>query len=211
MTAEHIEKSIADALAGKSNLTEEVLSVRGFSTPTIRHLFNNICNIKNGNYLEIGLFCGATFCSSFNEDTVSIGIENHSQDFSAGFDVVKKELEDNFKKFSNRAKDAHVFYHDCFEGELSYPFKFDIYFYDGFHSEDLQAKALPYFFDKLADKFIWIVDDFNWQLVADGTSRGLEELKDKIDIEKCWVLRGYHLQNDPIYHNGIAIYLINKK
>ena len=212
ITQKHIEDSIQNALEGKSNLTPEILAVRGFSTPTIRHLFNNLCNIENGNYLEIGLFCGATFCSSFNANTVSIGIENHSQDFSAGFDIVKKELEENFNKFSERAKDAHIFYEDCFEiKKLDYPFAFDIYFFDGFHSFETQAKALPHFLDNMADRFIWIVDDFNWDYVAAGTNAALEELKDKIEIEKAWVLRGHYLQNDPIWHNGAVIYLINKK
>ena len=212
LTQEHIQNSIDKALRGESNVNQDILNIRGFSPPTVRHLFNNLCNIKNGNYLEIGLFCGATFCSSFNEDTVSIGIENHSQDFSAGFDLVKQELEQNFKQFSNRAKDAHIFYEDCFEiKKLEYPFGFDIYFYDGWHSEELQAKALPHFIDNMADRFVWIVDDSNWDYVASGTNIGLNELKDKIDIERVWTLRGYHLQNDPIWHNGVNIYLINKK
>lgn len=211
MTVEHIEKSIESALSGKSKLTQDILNIRGFSTPTIRHLFNNICNLEKGNYLEVGLFCGATFCSSFNEDTVSIGIENHSQDFSIGFDKVKEELEINFKKYSHKAKDAHVFYGDCFdESTLLYPFGFDVYFFDGFHSEETQSKALPYFLDNMANKFVFIVDDFSWSYVKDGTLKGFENLKDKIEIEKEWIL-GEGLQNSSVWHNGVAIYLINKK
>ncbi|HEY6435054.1 MAG TPA: hypothetical protein VIY47_00565, partial [Ignavibacteriaceae bacterium] len=60
MTVEHIEKSIADALAGKSSLTEDILNIRGFSPATIRRLFNNLCDTGSPvTYLEVGLFCGA--------------------------------------------------------------------------------------------------------------------------------------------------------
>ncbi len=211
ITQAHITDSIEKALRGESNLTPELLNIRGFSTPTIRHLFNNLCDI-DGTYLEVGLFCGASFCASFNKHCTSIGVEDHSQDFSAGFEQVKQELKDNFNKFQDIAREAHIHYADCFAMDKSVlPNDIDIYCYDGFHTEEHQAKALPYFFDKMAKRFIWVVDDFNWQIVADGTNRGIEELKDKMDIEKVWVLRGYNLQNDPIWHNAIAIYLINKK
>lgn len=211
MTIEHIEQSIQKALRGESNLTEEELSIRGFSTPTMRHLWNNLCNTGSPlTYLEAGLYCGATFCSSFNENTVSIGIEDFSQDF--GVPTVKDELAENFKRFNPKAKDAHVFDINFFEAnKLIYPFPIDIFFYDGNHSEEFQAKALPHFFDNMADRFIYAVDDFNWPDVFNGTNKGLNELADKITVERVWTLRGYNLQDDPVWHNGIALYLIKKK
>ncbi len=211
ITVEHVQKSIDNAIALKSNLTPEILSVQGFSTPTIRHLFNNLCNI-HGTYLEIGLFCGASFTSSFNANCVSIGIEDHSQDFSAGFEEVKKQLKDNVVQFKDRAKEAKVHYTDCFTIDQSLiPDNIDIYSYDAEHSLESTAKSLPCFLDKMADKFCLILDDINWQMVSDGIDIALTELKDKIEIEKVWVLRGYNLQNDSVWHNGVKVYLINKK
>ena len=152
------------------------------------------------------------FCSAFNDSLTAIGVEDHSQDFSEGFEQVKKELKENLAEFTPRAKEVKVHFEDCFKMDKSLlPDNIDIYCYDAEHSMESTAKALPYFFDKLADKFILILDDVNWQCVLDGINIALEELKDKIDIEKVWMLRGYNLQNDPIYHNGVAIYLINKK
>jgi hypothetical protein len=211
ITAEHIQTSIDNALAGKSNLTEDILKVAGFSTPTIRHLFNNLCNIE-GTYLEIGLFCGASFTSSFNPNCVSIGVEDHSQDFSAGFESVKQQLKDNVDRFSDRAKEVQIHYTDCFTMDKSVlPDNIDIYCYDAEHSTESTAKSLPYFVDKMADTFCLILDDINWAMVSDGIDIALNELKDKIEIEKVWVLRGYHLQNDSIWHNGLKVYLIKKK
>lgn len=209
MTIAHVDNAIINALAGKSNLDESILSIRGFSTPTMRHLFNNICNIKEGNYLEVGLYCGATFCSSFNKDTVSIGVEDFSQGF--GVNSVQEELEKNVKNNWSVAKDVHLFNVDCFNGKLNYQFQFDIYFYDGEHSEESQAKALPHFIDSMADRFLFIVDDTNWESVKQGTTKGFEQLEDKINLEMCWVLKGEKQQDDPVWHNGMAIFLISKK
>lgn len=211
ITTEHVQQSIEKALKGESNLTQEELSVRGFSTFTIRSLFNSLCNIE-GTYLEVGLFCGATFVSSFNKNLISIGIENHAQDFSEGFEKVKKELADNLEKFSHRSKEVKVFYEDCFAIDKDkLPNNIDVFFFDGFHSFETQRDALPYFLDNMSNKFAFLVDDFSWGYVKDGTDAGLALLSDKIEIEKCWVLRGYNLENDPIWHNSVAIYLINKK
>lgn len=211
LTPEHINLSIQRALEGQSNLSQGQISARGFSTGTMRRLVNNLCQGVEL-YMEIGLYCGATFCSSFNKSTVSIGIEDHSQDFSAGFETVKKELQENINSFSDRAKEVKVHYEDCFKMDKTLlPDNIQIYYFDGEHSEESQAKALPHFIDKMADRFIFMVDDFNWPEVFNGTNKGLAALVNKIDIEYYQVLRGYYLQDDPIYHNGMAIYLIKKK
>lgn len=115
MTIEHIQQSIQKALGGYPNLTDE-LSIRGFSTPTQRRLMANLC--ENASiYLEVGLYCGATFCSSFNKGLTAIGIENYSQDFSVS--TVKDELTENLSKFSDNAKEAKVYYEDCYKMDLS--------------------------------------------------------------------------------------------
>lgn len=211
MTKEHITKAIKDAEAGISGLGERALSCRGFSTATMRRLFNNLCNI-DGIYLEVGLYCGATFVSSFNKDLISIGIEDYSQDFSVSSvaDELKKNVEDC--TFSFLPKEVHVHYTNCFTMDKSLiPEGIDILFYDGNHSEGNQAQALPTFFDKMADKFVLIVDDINWPEVQRGTTKGFEALTGKIKLENWWYLRGEETHDDPIWHNGLDIYLITKK
>lgn len=212
MTIEHIEESIQKALNRTSGIDAEILNVRGFSTVHIRELFHALCDFPESiNYLEIGLYCGATFCSSFNKNCTSIGIENHFQDFGEGFHKVKKELADNFNKFMDRSDSAYIYYEDCFTMDITELPKIHIYFFDGFHSEETQSKALPHFIDKMSDKFIFIVDDINWPYVKKGTEIGFEILGDKIEVEREWKLRGQQIHNDPVWHNGIDIYLINKK
>lgn len=204
MTKEFIDEAISKALNGQSGIDQDVLQIKGFSTPTIRGLFHALCDQDRPvNYLEIGLFYGGSFFAALNKKVTAIGVEDHSQDFSEGFENVKKELKENYEKFKDKGNAVHIEYADCFTmGKDVIPDGIDVYFFDGFHSHETQAKALPHFFDKMADRFIWVVDDFNWEYVASGTNAALIELEDKIEIEHCRVLRGYLLNNDPIFHNG---------
>lgn len=209
MTIEHITNAINKALADQSDINTDIYNVRGFSTPTMRRLFHELTNLEKCNYLEVGLYCGATFVSSFNKGCFSIGIENFTQPF--GVETVKEELEQNVNRFSQASGNVQLYDHDCFTFDISKLPHIDIYFFDGEHSEESQAKALPYYFKSLKPTFIFIVDDYNWDSVRKGTEKGLAELSDKIEIVKDWKIRGLNSQDDEIWHNGAYIALINKK
>lgn len=209
MTKEFINEAINKSLAGEANIGETELALAGFSTPTIRRLISNLCEGAS-TYLEVGIWGGATFCSSFNKNLTSIGIENFSQDF--GIPNIKNLMEKGVEELKHKSKEVVLHYEGCFDFDINkLPNNIDIYFFDGNHSFESQAKALPYFIDKMAKTFIFIVDDTSWDAVAKGTDAGLHELRDKIEVEMAWPLRGYHLQEDPIWHNGVNIYLVNKK
>lgn len=210
MTKEHIDISIEKALRGESNIDKDILSIRGFSTPTMRHLFNNLCNIDGCNYLEVGLYCGATFCSSFNKDTISVGIEDFSQDF--GVDTVKNELLSNIESNKSKSKSVKLIEGDCFSDSiLNENFKFNILFWDGEHSFDNQKKAVSHFLNYMDDTFILIIDDFSWEQVSKGTLDGLKSISDKINIINGRKIFGDRFNDDHVWHNGLYIALITKK
>lgn len=65
---------------------------------------------------------------------------------------------------------------DCFNvdlGLLGGPF--NVYFYDGNHTYESQYKALQYFTDVLAEEFVFIIDDWNWEDVRNATERVIVE------------------------------------
>ena len=78
-----VENSLVLALNGVSGLTPEVLAVKGFSTPTMRHLFNNL-GAGVSKYLEVGVWLGGTATAAVfaNKELESLLIDNISQDFS---------------------------------------------------------------------------------------------------------------------------------
>lgn len=208
----HIALSIKKALDGVSYLDPAVLKINGFATPTMRHLFSNLCHIDRLTYLEIGTLCGATFVSAFNNNPVhAIGVDNFTQPFDQT--GVEGQLAENLSRFSpGVGGDVDFINHDCWKDPLFVVEHkpVDIYYYDGEHSYASQARALPAFFDKLADRFIHIVDDFQWDEVKAGTEDGLKSLVPYIKIEEEWHLNGERMHDDPIFWNGIAIYLCSK-
>lgn len=211
----HVAKSIERALLGDSKLDPEVLKINGFATPTMRHLFSNLCNIQDCSYLEVGTFCGATFVSAFNNNPIhAVGIDNFTQPFEQT--GVVDQLRENMERWKETAKNVWFFKGDCFDlssndlRQLRDRRPFDVYYYDGEHSYDNQARALPAFFDLMADQFIHIVDDFQWDDVKRGTEDGMKVLAPRLKIEHEWHLNGERMHDDPIWWNGVAIYVCSK-
>lgn len=215
MTAEHIDSSITRALAGESRLDPAALNILGFATPTMRHLFNNLCRIEGLTYLECGTYTGASLISAFNNNPIqAIGIDNFSQTWAPGRDI-RGEFLENLKIFRDTAKSVLFFQDDCFRPDLLIGLLIgfrgiDIFFYDGDHTKEAQAKALPHFFDLLAPVFLFIVDDFCWESVALGTAEGFAALGSRLMIQKKWELIGEVRLDDPVYHNGLCLFLCKK-
>lgn len=207
----HIAESIGRALLGESYLDPDVLKINGFATSAMRHLFSNLCHVKDAAYLEVGTLCGATFVAAFNNNPIhAIGIDNFSQPFDQT--EVRRQLRENIERWSGSAKSVEFKDVDCFANVPAESFgrPIDIYYYDGEHSYDNQARALPAFFHVLADQFIHIVDDFQWDDVKRGTEDGMKALHPYLKIEQEWHLDGERMHDDPVWWNGVAIYLCSK-
>jgi hypothetical protein len=207
---DHVDGAVAKALAGESLMHADVLALHGFATPTQRRLVNNLTRMPGGcAYLEVGLYAGATFCAALsnNPDLLATGIENHSQDFSRS--GIPEELAANFKRFQPDAFDANIIYADAFATLLPTEFPFDAYYFDGEHSEESQAKALPAFVDAMAPTFLYMVDDADWTPVNVGTCRGFDTLGDRVRIDRRWHLTDGR-PDGPTWHNGVAIFACSK-
>lgn len=201
----HIEESFKKAENNESKLPIEILRLRGHSGVKTRHLYNNLCGIDGINYLELGLFTGSTFVSSLFQNNIS----------ATGVDLeIKKEFRenvDNHKGWDN----VNLIEGDAFELDVSTLGKFDIYLYDGNHSKESHEKSLTYFIDCLNDSFIFIVDDWNWLGVREGTEDAINKLGLVINYEK--EIRTTSDDTHPKikcqnsdWHNGICVYELTK-
>lgn len=211
---QHVDDSIAKATRHQSWIDESVLSLTGFATGVMRRMVSNICHLPKANpaYLEVGLFGGATFCAAMsnNPTLTAIGVENFSQPF--GKEGIRQELEANIEKYRLNARFAKLINSDCFTVRMAeIPLPIDVYYFDGEHSFESQAKALPYYFDALAPLFVFMVDDAHWSSVHEGTIAGFETLKDRVKIEKSWALDGVLPQDDPVFWNGMELFVCSKK
>jgi hypothetical protein len=87
--------------------------------------------------------------------------------------------------------------------------------YDGNHSEENHYNALLHFYSCLDDIFIFIVDDWNWKIVRDGTINSIQKLNLKVMYEKEIRLttddsHTPHSEAKDTWWNGIYVDILQK-
>lgn len=170
----HVKTSIEKAENYESKLNQEVLSIKGLTGYKVKHLLNNLCSLKNANYLEIGVWAGSTFIAATykNQDTLNSSTAIDNWAFGS-----KNDFFHNTKLFLDSSK--FCFYEsDCFKLNLLENFKspIHIYFYDGEHRFEDQLKAFTYFNPIFDNNFIAVVDDYAWPEVQKGTTEAFSRL-----------------------------------
>jgi hypothetical protein len=209
---QHIENAFKNAGKGVSKVTGEILTMEGMSGKKTRHFYNNLMNKDDARYLEIGTWKGSSVCSAMcgNKATV-VCIDNWSE-----FGGPKSEFLTNFNKYKGN-NNANFIEQDCFTVDTSHLPKFNIYMYDGNHAEDSHYKALIHYYNCLDTTFIFIVDDWNWKEVRDGTLNSFKQLnltvlysrEIKTTNDNSCVSRGSPEQQE--WHNGIYVAILQKQ
>jgi hypothetical protein len=207
----HIQNSFEKAINKESKITEEIKNIDGMTGLLTRHFYNNLLNMPDARYLEIGTWKGSSVCSAMcgNKANV-ICIDNWSQ-----FDGPKEEFLSNFKKFKGD-NIASFIEDDCFNVNISQLPTFNIYMYDGEHSNSSHYKALCHYLNCMDNMFIYVVDDWNWADVRNGTKNAIEALNLKVlydrEIRMTW--DEYHTPMDiarQTWWNGIYVAILQKQ
>lgn len=204
---EHIEKAFYNAENNSSKINDEIINMDGMTGTKTRHFYNNLLNMDDARYLEIGTWKGSSVCSAmYGNKAKVICIDNWSE-----FNGPKDEFLSNFNKFKGD-NDANFIEVNSFNIDVSILSKFNIYMYDGDHSYDSHYKALTYYINCLDDIFIFIVDDWNWVDVRNATYKSIKDLNLKILYEKDIKLNNdnnsTHDKNG--WWNGIYIAILQK-
>jgi hypothetical protein len=207
----HIQTSFSNAENRISKITDDIISMPGMTGTLTRHFYNNILNIDDARYLEIGTWAGSSVCSAMCGNKAKVVcIDNWSQ-----YDGPKETFLKNFEQFKGE-NDAQFIESDCFTLDTSTLPKFNIYMYDGNHSHDSHYRALSHFYNCLDDTFIYIVDDWNWQDVRNGTKNAIEAMKLSVlydkEIRLTW--NEDHTPMDvaaKTWWNGIYVAILQKQ
>jgi hypothetical protein len=175
----HVENALLNAERGISKITNEIIRMEGMSGTKTRHFYNNILNMEDARYLEVGTWKGSSVCSAMIGNKAKIiCIDNW-----CGFGGPKAECLNNIEKFKGE-NDVSFIEDDCFKVDVSLLPKFNIFMYDGDHSKKSHFLALNHFYDCVDDIFIFIVDDWNWKDVREGTMESIQKLNLKTLYEK---------------------------
>ena len=206
----HVDNAFENAENNISKITQDIINIDGMSGNKTRHFYNNLLTMEDSRYLEIGTWKGSSVCSAmYNNKAKVICIDNWSE-----FGCPKEEFLINFNNYKGD-NEASFIEQDCFTIDVALLPKFNIYMYDGNHTNESHYKALSHFYNCLDDIFIYIVDDWNCPRVRGGTTRALEALKFNILYEKT-----IRLTNDdthtPVHigkiswWNGIYVAILQK-
>lgn len=215
----HIEDSLYWAENEVSKLTLDIINIQGITSNKVKCLLNNICNIDDANYLELGVFRGSTFCSAiYGNNIKATGIDNWSSPYLMPSGVSQKmsfylrdqsndpkeEFLSNVKKFGNVEK-INAYRANYLDFDYSTIEPLDIIFYDGETKYYDQYTTIKKLIPHMSNKCILIVDDWNWQ--KEGAIKALEESDVFITYQKNIYTNG---EDSKDFWNGIGIFLIEK-
>lgn len=214
---EHTEKCIELAELRQSKLNNSNESplvsnntINGLIGEKTQHFYNNLLSVEDVKYLEIGCWQGASTFAAMYKNTADVVVIDNWSEFGG-----RVEFKENFDKFvgSNRVV---VYDDDSFLiNTTTLPTDFNIYMYDGDHSISSQYYALTYYINNLDNEFIYIVDDWNWEDVREGTHMAIQDLGLNIlySNEMRFTDDNTHTPRDEAYKNwwnGIGIFVLSK-
>jgi hypothetical protein len=206
-----LKLAIENADQLKSELPNEQYQVPALTSLRIRHLLNSIGKLGT-QYLEVGVHKGGTFTASVSNNSnlkEIVAVDSFESDNNNENDKAQPQFIHWANKLKSPESNFTLIVSDSFQVDLSLlPKGIDVYLYDGDHSEAYQRKALTYFKDNLADEFIFLCDDFDWDEVQQGTRKGIEDAGYIILFEQYMASKGSH-DNDS-WWNGFYVALLKK-
>lgn len=204
MTPDDLKNIIEEAVSGRPELPLDLANFEGgFSSPRVRRLLNALCSLPDTNYLEIGVHTGSTFIPAVYGNTAQVTCIDHWRMFDS-----KPGFDKNVKRFIPERK-INVIDHECFSVNLAdIPSNVNVYFYDGDHGREAQYKAVTYFAPVLANEFVLIVDDCNWEEPREETKKALKDLGYTVLFEQ--LLPGAYNGDLIGWWNGLYVALVRK-
>lgn len=167
-----IEKNI---IKTESNIPDWIVDMNGMSGKRYRHFINNlISDIEDARYLEIGCWKGSTSCSAIYNNSVDAYCIDNWAEFGGPKDIFCKNVE----KCVDESEDIGITFFESDFRNVDYEEigKYNVYLFDGPHTQKDQYDGLSYAQPALDNEFIFICDDWNWKKVRDGTFDAIEKL-----------------------------------
>lgn len=159
----------------QSNIPEWIIGMNGMSGKRYRHFINNlISDIEDARYLEIGCWKGSTSCSAiYNNSVDAYCIDNWAE-----FGGPKNIFCNNVQKCVDECDDIGITFVESDFRDIVYEEigKYNVYLFDGPHTQQDQYDGLFYAQSALDNEFIFICDDWNWKKVRDGTFDAIAKL-----------------------------------
>ena len=202
-------------------LSTGILKFHGMSGYMTRILLNNLADIEGLKYAEIGTFTGSTlFSAMFGNKINALCCDNWSQ-----FGGPKETFNRNVRIYSQgSAVDQKLQIIESDFNDLKFgddPWNdIDFYVFDGPHDRKSQCEGITKAYPGLSDRFILLVDDWNWGDPREGTFDAIKNLGITI-LKEFSVTTDAEIYDEmgrvsnrfqnSAWHNGIAVFACKKK
>ena len=215
---QRVMKAIEDALSFKSNFNPEGFAPIGLTSDRVRHFLNNLCSYDDAVYLELGTLMGGTFFAAMmGNDLKCFGVDDYSEldikpvmqhvhwtEVGNPFEV----FQDNFEKYENGnttfiGASVQDLTEDDFEG-----YKPNVVFYDAHHDYVEQLNNLNHLVPFLADKFVLVVDDANFDGVIESAVQFVKDNNFTIYFERKILSK--IIENPTHWWNGLFVMVLEK-
>jgi hypothetical protein len=216
--AERLSAAWFSSLAMEHKLPDAVRYMDGMSGKKYRYLINNLVeNTPDARYLEVGSWRGSTAASAVWGNTCSALCIDNWSDFLWGDskENVRAVFEQNLKAASGTTADSSFIDRDFRQVDYSDIGRFNVYMFDGPHSEQDQYDGVVIAQPALDDTYYLIVDDYNGPGVRAGTERAIKDLNLTV-VAAIEIITRSDDQHPQIsmqhsdWHNGYFIALVKK-
>lgn len=201
------------ANSGARNLPNWIVGMRGMSGKRYREMINAIVRLTpKPIYMEVGSWSGSTAVSALAGNICKVTcVDNWSQ-----FGGPKKEFQVNIDRAKGQNSQVKVIEEDFRQVDFqTLEPKANIYFFDGPHSESDQYDGIVLALPALQERFLLVVDDFNWSRVRRGSYRAVTDAG--LQIEASIEIRTNRLGAEPAllhqdsdWHNGYFLAVVTK-
>ena len=193
-------------------LSKRTLTMDGMSGRCYRYAINNlVASIPNARYLEVGSWAGSTSCAAMEGNRARVVcIDNWSE-----FGGPKEEFLKNASELRGPYVDFDFIEDDFRNVSFTDIGRFNVYLFDGPHAEKDQYDGVAMALPALDDRFVFIVDDWNWDYVRRGTSAAIKAngLVTEFSVEIRTTLDNSHpeiCRQHSDWHNGYFIGVLSK-
>ena len=210
--------AIDNALSFKSNFVSEGYEIQGITSNRVRHFLNNLCSHDDAVYLELGTLMGSTFFAATMGNSIeNIGVDDfsdaeckpmtnniHWSEVGNAFE----EFQRYFKKYENGKStflksDIVDLTKVAFEGKNP-----NVVFYDANHDYVQQLNALNHIAPFLADKFILVIDDANFDGVIESAIQFVKDNNYDLYFERKILSK--IIENPTHWWNGLFVMVLEK-
>jgi hypothetical protein len=176
----------------------------GMSGQSYRHVLNGILKASS-NYLEIGTWKGSTACAALDGNHLNAWIIDDWSEFGGPAKAALK----NIAKFVGSSR-LTIISEDfkTVDYKALIPGPIDTYLFDGPHAQEDHVLGTKVIDSLRFQTLVFIVDDWNWQDVRDGTLLGLSEIRATVVYKLEIFPRAKSRFQFSRWHNGYCFFVL---